>query len=246
MQSDICVVIPCHSWPGYLPLALNSISCQTVMPSHVFTIFDAPALSYTKPMAMAMRYSEPVWLSENVGPAQVRNIGFEWAIKYGYEWVAFLDEDDEYHPQYIERMCQSRKLVPWASIHYCDWIKIGAWHGYQRVDEYNYERLLQGPFIMSASVINVKAWQDVRERNGTGYDPELRGWEDYLAYLEMGALGHIGARVGLGLCRYRKHAGRSISDEAHNDLPRIVGYIQEKMQKLYSIKVAYKIPLAAI
>lgn len=239
MKSDICVVIPCHSWPEYLPLALHSIVKQEMKPGRIVAILDAPSKSYAKSMPLMRCSSEIIELSHNVGPAQVRNIGFRWAIEHGYEWVAFLDEDDEYHPQYIEKMCRSRDLVPWASIHYCDWIKIGKWHGYQRVDEYHYERLLQGPFIMSASVINVQAWKDVYERNGTGYDPGLRGWEDYLFYLEMGALKHVGARVGLALVRYRKHAP-SISDEAHKNLIETVGYIREKMKRLYDVDLQYE------
>lgn len=241
-NADIVVVVPAHSWPEYLPLALDSIAAQTVAPAQVLAILDAPTKAYTPETVQALRDSEVIELSHNVGPAQVRNIGFEWAIKHGYEWVAFLDEDDEYHPQYIEKMCRSRELVPWATIHYCDWVKIGGWNGYQRVDEYHYERLLQGPFIMSASVIHVKAWLDVRRRNGTGYDPELRGWEDWCFFLEAGALGHVGARVGLGLVRYRRHAvGQSISDEAHASLHEIVGYIREKMQRLYSVEITYKV-----
>ena len=183
---------------------------------------------------------ESVWLRENVGPAEARNRGMKSALARGCEWVTFLDEDDLLHPRYLERMLQSSEWCPWASIHYCDWVWCGDRAGHTRVPEYSYERLCAGPYIMSTSLIKTQVWLDVREKNGTGFDPALRGWEDYLFYLEAGALGHEGARVGLALVKYRRHGGYSISDETHAHLPRTVRYIRDKMQTLYGVRVTYQ------
>lgn len=244
IAKDVCVILPCHSWSQYLPEALASIDAQLVRPEHTIVVLDAPEDFdlETYHLILDSHSCIQVWLTENVGPAAARNEGMEWAHAIGSEWVVFLDEDDLLHPQYLQRMLHSRELCPWASIHYCDWVKFGDWAGYQRTPEYSYERLLAGPFMTSASLISVQTWLDVKEKNGTGFDPELRGWEDWCFFMEAGALGHHGARVGLGLLRYRKHSDRSISDGAHSRLPEIVQYVRAKMLSQYDVEVTYQIP----
>jgi len=182
-----------------------------------------------------------VWLLSNQGPSAARNAGAQAASLAGLKWMVFLDEDDLLHPRFLEKMLLSRQICPDRAIHYCDWVKFGRWDGYQRTPEYTFDRLLAGPFIMSTSLIKVEAWENVRDHNGFGFDPDLRGWEDWMFFLEAGALGHYGARVGLGLCRYRKHAS-SISSTAHANLPHIVAYIKDAMHKRYGVEVTYEVP----
>jgi len=85
----------------------------------------------------------------------------------------------------------------------------------------------------------MEVWRDVRDKNNHGFDPDLAGWQDWCFFCEAGALGHYGARVGMGLVRYRKH-GRSISSVAHEKLPSIVQYIREKLKRLYGVELLYE------
>jgi glycosyltransferase involved in cell wall biosynthesis len=253
MDKDVAVIIPAHSWPQYLPEALGSIRSQSVAPAVTICVLDKPP--------DARRYEEildgypdivQIWLSDNQGPSVARNVGIQAASDAGFEWAVFLDEDDLLHPRFLEKMLLSRQICPDRAIHYCDWVKFGKWAGYQRTPEYTFERLLAGPFIMSASLTKVEAWEDVKSHNGHGFDPALCGWEDYMLFLEMGALGYYGARVGLGLVRYRKEE-RSTSDQAHNrfagapdvrdpKLKSTVAHIRDKLHRLYAEDLTYECP----
>jgi len=241
-MDSIAITIPCYSWPQYLPEALNSVYAQTILPSEVITVCDGPTNTQEYEMVLAKyRDADRIWLASNQGPSVARNAGAQVASEAGLEWLVFLDEDDLLHPKFLEKMLLSASLCPDRDIHYCDWVKFGKWFGYTRTPEYAYDRLLAGPFMMSTSLIRTEVWRDVKRHNGHGFDPALRGWEDWCFFCEASALGHYGARVGLGLVRYRKHV-RSISDQAHDSLGRTVEYIREKLHRLYAVDLIYEVP----
>ena len=239
-SSDVAVILPCFSWPTLLPEALDSIRSQSVTPTVTICVLDGPPepRQYEE---VLKAYPDVIqtWLPDNQGPSAARNAGAQAASEL--EWMVFLDEDDLLHPKFLEKMLLSRQICPDRDIHYCDWVKFGSWDGYQRTPEYTFERLLAGPFMMSTSLIRTEAWRDVRDHNGHGFDPDLDGWEDYLLFLEMGALGHYGSRVGMGLVRYRKHQA-SVSDRAHKFLTRTVEHVREKLHRLYAVELTYKCP----
>lgn len=240
-MNDVAIVIPAHSWPQYLPEALDSIQSQSVAPAATICVLDKPASPRDYEVILEQYPGTmEVWLPSNRGPSAARNAGAQAASLAGLGQLVFLDEDDVLHPRFLEKMLLSSQICPDRAIHYCDWVKFGKWFGYTRTPEYTYERLLAGPFIMSTSLIKTEVWGDVRDHNGHGFDPALRGWEDYLFFLEAGALGHYGARVGLGLVRYRKHAA-SISDLAHSHLARTVEYIRDKLHQQYAMDLTYEV-----
>ena len=154
----------------------------------------------------------------------------------------FLDEDDLLPPRFLEKMLLSAAVCPDRDIHYCDWVSFGKKFGYTRTPEYTFDRLLAGPFIIAPSLIKMEAWEDVQGHNGSGFDPDLRGWEDHQFFLECGALGHHGARVGLGLVRVRGHSSASTSSHAHRHLNDIVAHIRGKLKRLYDVDLTYEVP----
>lgn len=242
-SSDVAVIIPAHSWPQYLPEALDSICVQTVPPAAVIVVLDGPP-NLREYEAVLKQYPGimEVWLPSNQGPSAARNAGARAAALAGLEWMAFLDEDDLLHPRFLEKMLLSRQICPDRAIHYCDHIKFGKGEGYTRTPEYTLERLLAGPFIIAPSLVKMEAWEDVKNHNGYGFDPALRGWEDYQFFLECGILGHHGARVGLGLVRVRSHSISSTSAYAHRHLNDIVAHIRDKLKRLYDVDLTYEVP----
>jgi len=237
-----CAILACHSWPQYLPGALDSIRAQTVQFARTIVVLDGPPEPERyEEILVTYPWVTPIWLPTNQGQSVARNTGVRAAIDAGLEWYVFLDEDDEYHPQFLEKVSRSVELCPDRDIHYCDWVKTGGWVGYTKTPEYSYRRLLAAPFITTASLVKTEVWEDVKSHNGHGFDPGLRGWEDYQFFLESGALGHYGARVGLALVRYRRH-DQSVSDYAHAHLDEIVAHIRDKMRRLYDVKLKYEVP----
>lgn len=247
-SNPVAIVMPCHSWPDLLPEAVASIESQTVRPGlvrpdlgAVICVLDGPPEPDKYTQCFQDHYAiTRIHLPQNLGAPAARNVGLDYADKAGYEWFVLLDEDDLLHPQFLEKMLLSSQVCPDRAIHYSDWIRFGDWHGYEKVPEYSYERLLQGPFMHPASLVKMEVWRDVRDKNGHGFDPALAGWQDWCFFCEAGALGHYGCRVGQALVRYRKH-GCSISTTAHERLPEIVAYIKNKMRRLYNVEVTYEV-----
>lgn len=241
---SIGVVIPCHSYPSLLWEALTSLYEQTVPPSEIGCIIDLePDEQYAHYKGGLANAPEHVWhcgIGGNAprGVSNARNVGFEEFRRLGYEWVIPLDEDDALRPRYIERMMEAAALCPHIDIWYTDWVEFGLLQRHHRCPEYSYETLLKQPFIVSCAMIRTSVWEAVKAKNGTGYDVELTDlglrWEDYLFYLEAGALGFQMARVGLPLVRVRRH-GVSGTTVANQTIPQWLEYAQEKLDRLYGV-----------
>lgn len=98
----ISVIIPTHNRIEDLKKALNSVFTQTVLPSEVIVVDDGslPAVPETifdeAPVAiktLLLRNEQPK------GAPSARNAGVNAASG---EWIAFLDDDDEFFPEKIE------------------------------------------------------------------------------------------------------------------------------------------------
>ncbi|QDV14254.1 UDP-Glc:alpha-D-GlcNAc-diphosphoundecaprenol beta-1,3-glucosyltransferase WfgD [Rosistilla oblonga] len=70
-------------------------------------------------VGVALSYGEDVRVlsQANAGAASARNRGIETACG---EWVAFLDSDDEWHPEKIERQLDASSRFPGADLIFCD------------------------------------------------------------------------------------------------------------------------------
>ncbi|MFQ6677090.1 MAG: glycosyltransferase family 2 protein [Fidelibacterota bacterium] len=109
-QSDISVIIPTYNRAHSLPRALDSISIQTLMPKEIIVINDG---STDDTQAVLDNYPGLVIVDqENRGVSAARNKGIE---KAGGKWIAFLDSDDEWLPNKLEKqwsaICNNNKLV---------------------------------------------------------------------------------------------------------------------------------------
>ena len=241
---SIGVVIPCHSHPHLLGNALGSLYYQTVLPTEIGCIIDwGPGEQYDQYREQFDGAPSDLWYcgvggSAPTGVSKARNVGFEEFRRRGYQWVIPLDEDDELRPRYIERMVEAATLCPHIDIWYTDWVEFGVFQAHHRCPEYSYDELLKHPFMVCSAMIRISVWEAVKAQNEMGYDVELtdRGlrWEDYLFYLEAGALGFQMARVGLPLVRVRRH-GTSGTTVANETIPQWREYVQEKLQRLYGV-----------
>lgn len=102
------VVIPTHNRADLLPRALESIARQTVLPEQLIVVDDHSTdgtddvvgkwLSERTPGFKVIFEKAPVR-----GVSAARNLGAKLA---GTEWLAFLDSDDEWLPEKLERQFQ--------------------------------------------------------------------------------------------------------------------------------------------
>jgi glycosyltransferase involved in cell wall biosynthesis len=97
--SLVSCIVPAFNGERYLGEALESILGQTYRPLEVLVADDG---STDATAAVMARYGEPVrYLCQpTAGPAAARNLGLRAARG---EFVAFLDQDDLWHPEKLAR-----------------------------------------------------------------------------------------------------------------------------------------------
>ena len=101
---DISVIIPTHKRDAYLVSALKSVLSQTLCAKEILVIDDCMC-SETQACVekIAVCTAIPIYYYQNnirVGPGASRNIG---ARKSKGEILAFLDDDDQWAEQYLEK-----------------------------------------------------------------------------------------------------------------------------------------------
>lgn len=118
---EISVIIPAYNRCRVLPRAVESVLAQTFRDWEVLIVDDA---STEKTDFAEIIVSDPrirfLQHAENRGPAAARNTGL--AAAHG-EFIAFLDSDDEWLPEKLERQIAFLKKSE-ADLCFCHFLKI--------------------------------------------------------------------------------------------------------------------------
>jgi glycosyltransferase involved in cell wall biosynthesis len=107
------VIIPTHGRPRALLEALRSVACQTLPPLETIVIVDGPDPATRAVLGRPPLPVRVVELERPTGAAQARNAGI--AAARG-EWIALLDDDDEWLPGKLERQVAALAALgdgPW-------------------------------------------------------------------------------------------------------------------------------------
>lgn len=97
----VSVVIPFYNGDATIRRAVDSLERQTVQPSEVVVVDDGSRTApFTEDMVSAGIPLRVVRLPENRGIPAARNTGIRAA---GEPWIGFLDQDDEWAPDKLER-----------------------------------------------------------------------------------------------------------------------------------------------
>lgn len=112
IKEMVSVVIPSRNRPHLANRAVRSALAQTVQLIEVIVIVDGPDESTVKELQQIedsrLRVIE---LLVNLGPAGARNTGVKEAKG---TWIAFLDDDDEWLPEKIERQLEVVHKTPYT------------------------------------------------------------------------------------------------------------------------------------
>jgi glycosyltransferase involved in cell wall biosynthesis len=96
------VIIPTYNRGEFVVKAVESVINQTFKDVEILVIDDGSTdntRTILKPYAHIVRY----FYQENMGVSAARNTGINRA---GGEWLAFLDSDDEWRPEYLSRQIE--------------------------------------------------------------------------------------------------------------------------------------------
>ena len=105
-EPDVSVVIPCYNGEAFVTDAVSSVLAQTHRSIECIIVDDASTDGSGKAivdLAAADNRVRPILLSKNVGVSGARNKGIESAKG---KWIAFLDADDLYQKDRIERLLE--------------------------------------------------------------------------------------------------------------------------------------------
>lgn len=103
MSDLLTVVIPLYNKVAYISRAINSVLNQTYQ-SFTLIIIDDGSTDESLVIANSIcDYRIKIFTQENQGVSASRNRGVELSNS---KYIAFLDADDEWKPNYLERMSQ--------------------------------------------------------------------------------------------------------------------------------------------
>jgi glycosyltransferase involved in cell wall biosynthesis len=182
-RPTISAVIPTHNRSPMLRRALASVMLQTRPPDEIVVVDDG-STDDTRDW-VPVEYPTVVYIrQENTGVSAARNRG---VAECNSEWIAFLDSDDEWRPNKLER--QSEALTANPTYHLCHsneiWIRDG-----RRVNE-GKRHAKSGGWIFqhclplcvispSAAVVRRTLFEELG-----GFDETLPVCEDYDLWLRI-------------------------------------------------------------
>jgi glycosyltransferase involved in cell wall biosynthesis len=113
----VSAVIPTRHRPGSLMLAIKSVLAQTYPVAQIVVVVDGPDPATTSMLA-AMNESRVhvIALPVPSGGSEARNAGVAAACG---EWIAFLDDDDEWLPEKIDRQLARARVAEGEPIVSC-------------------------------------------------------------------------------------------------------------------------------
>lgn len=210
----VSVIIPTHNRPKLLERAVESVLDQTYNnlellivddasnePTDLESIFDFDSIT-------AFEY---IYLEENRGGAGARNVGLNLATG---EYIAFLDDDDEWFPEKIERQVErfevvadSVGLVYTAVLQYDEELEIEDVH-FNLIPDDHLRKLMLHQYIGTMSSVMIRS--NILE-HVDGLNEEFPCWHDWEFYFRVGKQFKF-ATVKEPLVRQHVGAHEQISD----------------------------------
>ena len=183
MQTTIATVIPTFNRASIVSRAIDSVLSQTRLPSEIIVVDDG-STDNTESLISEKYRTVSYIKSENKGVSAARNIGIKAAKS---EWIAFLDSDDEWLPQKVEKQIAKISHNPSYKVVHCEeiWIRDGRRVNpkvkHKKYGGYIFEKCLPLCVISpSAVVIHRDLFQEL------GYfDESLPACEDYDLWLRI-------------------------------------------------------------
>jgi glycosyltransferase involved in cell wall biosynthesis len=207
----VSVVIPTKDRPVFLARALRSALSQSVEDVEIIVVDDGPSQQTADVVDSFVARRASIHLVQTtggVGGAEARNVGVAHATG---QWIAFLDDDDYWHEQKLERQLDALKQSNGS---------VASATGYRIMYPLSISRvvlpplladyrrtLLRGNVLGGASVCMCTA--EAFDRIG-GFDRTLPSGQDWDLWLRLSEVGRI-AIVPEPLTYYENHFSHRIS-----------------------------------
>jgi glycosyltransferase involved in cell wall biosynthesis len=112
MPASISCIVPVYNGARFLAEALESILAQTLPPTEIIVVDDGSTDATSE---VARAYTRHIFYvrQPNAGPAGARNCGIGFATG---DFLSFLDADDLWHTEKLERQMRALEANPAAGI----------------------------------------------------------------------------------------------------------------------------------
>lgn len=181
---DIAVIIPVHDRADKLVSAVESVIGQTYGPKEILIVDDG---SNDNPELALQKLADPrlrILRQENKGVSAARNLGI---MKSPSDWIAFLDSDDRWLPEKLQKQVDFHNMNSRFSISQTDekWIRDGKFVNpkkyHLKVEGYIFNESLERCMISpSATLMHRQLFDEC------GYfDEGLPACEDYDLWLRI-------------------------------------------------------------
>lgn len=202
------IIIPLYNKEDTVERALDSINNQSFKNYEVIVINDG---STDSSVSVAKSYNSINLIiieQNNQGVSTARNNGVNAAKA---RFVAFIDADDEWKPEYLQEMYELIKRYPDAAVYGADFETVllggcaigGKDRRVRRKCNLFKEWIVRPPFHASGLIVKKKAFESVR-----GFDPNDKYGEDYALIFKL-ALRYPVAVSERVLTRYHSDANES-------------------------------------
>jgi len=206
MTPQVSVIMPCLNSAHHIQRSLDSVLAQTLGDFEVLVV-DNGSTDATLDIVAAIADARIRVLNQpERGVSRARNLGLEEARA---PLIAFLDSDDTWNADFLEKLAVALTARPAAILAYCGWQNVGATGprgepfvppDYETPDKV--AALLEGcRWPIHACLTDARAI-----RAAGGFDTRLVVAEDYLLWLEVATRGPI-VRVAEVLAQYQHHDG---------------------------------------
>ncbi len=186
-KTTVSAVIPAYNAERFIRKAIDSVLAQTVPVAEVIVVDDG---SRDSTCSVVESYGSPVRLlrQKNAGPSTARNLGARTSTS---AYIGFLDADDAWHPEKLEKQLAAFSANPQAVLCYTgvqtfdDETGEGGQSPATPLDCLRAQLRIRNPQVVPSSVL---VRREAFERS-SGFDPGLKGSEDWdfaIAMLEIG------------------------------------------------------------
>ncbi|GBD99891.1 UDP-Glc:alpha-D-GlcNAc-diphosphoundecaprenol beta-1,3-glucosyltransferase WfgD [bacterium BMS3Abin07] len=200
----VSVIVPAYNRGATISRAIDSALGQTYRPEEIIIVDDG---STDGTRGILKDYGDritTVSLEKNCGPSRARNEGIRRAKT---EWVAFLDSDDEWERDKLERQAGYLDRYPFYEIIQSDekWIRNGKrvnpCRHHEKPEGWIWERSLERCLISPSAALAKKS---LLGRYG-GFDESYPVCEDYDLWLKISRHHPVGLAPGLSVVKYGGH-----------------------------------------
>ena len=180
---EISVIIPTYNRIKLIERAINSVLNQSHMVNQIIIVDDGSTDGTKK--IIKEKYPQITYIyQDNKGVSAARNIGIN---KTHCNWISFLDSDDTWHQDKIEKQIQKINENPDTLICHTDEI----WYRYDKIQNQQKKHKKFGGYIFnqclpfciispSSVIINRKVFNEVGL-----FDEKLPSCEDYDMWLRI-------------------------------------------------------------